>query len=93
VFGASAVGWNGLYMAEIARRSPPGQASITTGGASVWNFGGILLGPAMFATMYRFLGSYASTYVLLAAVSLAGVAFLSLALRAARRERMAQAAS
>jgi len=89
IFGASAVGWNGLYVAEIARRSPPGQASITTGSASVWNFGGILIGPAAFATAYRMTGSYAATYVLLAGVALAGVVFLTLSLNAAARERQA----
>lgn len=92
VFGASAVGWNGLYVAEIARRSPPGQASITTGGASVWNFGGILMGPAAFATAYRATGSYAATYVLLAVVAFAGVVFLTLSLKAAPRESHAERA-
>ena len=86
IFGASAVGWNGLYVAEIARRSPPGQASITTGAASVWNFGGILVGPAAFATAYRMTGSYGTTYVMLAGVALAGVVFLTLSLSATARE-------
>jgi MFS family permease len=26
-FGASAIGWNGVYLAEVARRAPPGMAS------------------------------------------------------------------
>ncbi|HWI14363.1 MAG TPA: MFS transporter [Burkholderiales bacterium] len=86
LFGASSVGWNGLYVAEIARRSPPGRASTTTGGASVWNFGGILAGPAVFATVYRGVGSYAFTYVLLSLVGLAGSALIMMAISAARRE-------
>ena len=90
-FGASAVGWNGLYVAEIARRSPPGRAGITTGGAAVWNFGGILAGPAVFATVYRGIGSYAVTYALLSLVALAGTALVVMAVRSARREDAAGA--
>lgn len=92
-FGASAVGWNGLYVAEIARRSPPGRAGITTGGASVWNFGGILAGPAVFATVYRGTGSYSFTYVLLALVGIAGSALVMMAIAAARREDAERAQS
>ena len=29
-FGASAIGWNGVYLAEVARRAPPGMASMAT---------------------------------------------------------------
>lgn len=90
LFGASAVGWNGLYVAEIARRSPPGRAAIITGGASAWNFGGILVGPAVFATVYRGTGSYSGTYVLLSLVGIAGAAFVMMAIAAARRETAQQ---
>ena len=82
VFGATAIGWNGLYTAEVARRSPPGQISLTTGGAMVWNFAGILAGPTVFTIVYRMIGSYAWTYGILAVV----VAVIFVALHAARRE-------
>ena len=85
-FGASAVGWNGLFLAEIARRSPQGTVSVATGGAMVWNFGGALLGPTMFATAYNFIGSYAVTFGGLTVVAAAGMACLVLAGSAARRE-------
>src|SRR5690606_27489284 len=32
VFGGCAIGWNGVYLAEVARQAPPGQAGIATGG-------------------------------------------------------------
>lgn len=80
VFGATAIGWNGLYTAEVARRSPPGQVSIATGGAMVWNFGGILAGPTAFTLVYKLLGSYALTYGTMAVM----VAVIFLALHAAR---------
>ncbi|MDP1536203.1 MAG: MFS transporter [Burkholderiales bacterium] len=77
LFGATAIGWNGLYIAEVARRSPPGQVSIVTGGAMVWNFGGILAGPTAFTLVYQLLGSYAWTYGCMAVMVL--VIFFALA--------------
>jgi predicted MFS family arabinose efflux permease len=62
VFGATAIGWNGLYTAEVARRSPAGQVSLVTGGAMVWNFAGILTGPTAFTILYKAIGSYTTTF-------------------------------
>ncbi len=87
VFGATAIGWNGLYTAEVARRSPPGQVSIATGGAMVWNFGGILAGPTAFTLVYKGLGSYAWTYGTMAVM----VVVIFLALHAARRAERGEA--
>lgn len=84
LFGATAIGWNGLYIAEVARRSPPGQVSIATGGAMVWNFAGILAGPTAFTLMYELLGNYALTYGTMALM--AAVVFL--ALQATRRAQL-----
>ncbi len=81
VFGATAIGWNGLYIAEVAKRSPAGQVSIATGGAMVWNFAGILAGPTAFTLVYKVLGSYAWTYGAMAAM----VMVIFLALWSARR--------
>ena len=76
LFGATAVGWNGVFMAEIARCSPRGSVSVATGGAMVWNFAGILIGPATFATVYALIGSYAWTFGLLALIAATGCALL-----------------
>jgi MFS family permease len=83
-FGATAVGWNGIFLAEIARRSPRGMVSVTTGGAMVWNFGGILVGPAMFATAYPWIGSYTATFGWLTVVAMLGTLFIALARNAER---------
>ena len=85
LFGASAIGWNGLFLAEVARLSPPGKVSVATSGAMVWNFAGILIGPAVFALIYRVNGSYALTFGLLSAFAVAGFLFLLLTTRIARR--------
>jgi predicted MFS family arabinose efflux permease len=83
-FGASAVGWNGIYLAEVARNSPQGTVSTVTAGASVWNYAGILIGPAAFATLYRSLGSYTITFGWLTVIAVLGLAFIAAARRAAR---------
>ncbi len=83
-FGATAVGWNGIYLAEVARNSPQGMVSVVTAGASVWNYAGILMGPAAFATLYRLTGSYTVTFGWLTVIAVLGLVFISAARQAAR---------
>ena len=89
VFGAAAVGWNGLFLAEVARTSPRGMVSQATSAAMTWSFAGILLGPALFAAVYGAIGSYTTTYLTLGVVSIAGFVLLSLSGAAVRRARAA----
>lgn len=88
VFGGAAVGWNGLFLAEVARSSPKGMVSQSTSAAMTWNFAGILLGPAMFAATLSASGSYSVSYLMLAFVGLAGVMLLTASSAAERRERV-----
>ncbi|MDH4152079.1 MAG: MFS transporter, partial [Betaproteobacteria bacterium] len=74
VFGIVAYGWNGVMHAQVARLSPPGMVSVATGGVMVWVFGGILAGPALFAVAYRWIGTYTTTFGLLAVVALVSAA-------------------
>jgi len=66
VFGMSAVGWNGVYLAEVARQAPPGMASIATGGTLAFTFFGVVLGPPVFGAISGFFGSYRAGYIALA---------------------------
>jgi len=84
LFGMVAYGWNGVMHAQIARLSPPGMVSVATGGIMVWIFGGILVGPALFAATYRWIGSYTTTFGALALVAVTSAAFAALAVRAER---------
>jgi MFS family permease len=59
LYGASAVGWNGVYLAEVARSAPPGQVGAATGGTQFFTFGGALCGPPLFASIVWASGSYA----------------------------------
>ena len=52
-FGAS---WNGIYMAEVARLSPPEQISDATAGSGMFTFMGYVAGPSLFAAAVPTLG-------------------------------------
>jgi MFS family permease len=69
VFGASAIGWNGVYLAEVARRAPAGQAGLATGGTLAFTFFGVVLGPPVFGALSGLFGSYRAGYLALAAVT------------------------
>jgi MFS family permease len=66
VFGASAVGWNGVYLAEVARQAPSGSAGMATGGTLVITFFGVVLGPPLFGAVSSAFGSYRAGFAALA---------------------------
>ncbi len=85
LFGATAIGWNGVYLAEVARQAPVGQAVEATGGALFFTFFGVLVGPPLFALVVENGGSYALAFGLLAVPTLAtGAILLAQDLRATR---------
>jgi MFS family permease len=65
VFGASAIGWNGVYLAEVARQAPEGQAGMATGGTLAITFLGVVLGPPVFGGMAGAFGSYRAGFAAL----------------------------
>ena len=73
--GAVALGWNGVFLAEIARVAPPGFAGMATGGALAFTFLGALAGPPLFGAVVDLTGSYRMAFLIAAAC--AGVAGLS----------------
>lgn len=87
VFGFAAIGWNGVYLAEVARAAPAGRIGSATGGSLVFTFGGVLAGPPAFTLAHGAMGSFTTTFGLLTIVPLAGLAFVLLA----RRDRRAAA--
>ncbi|MGH8681581.1 MAG: MFS transporter [Burkholderiales bacterium] len=66
LYAASAVGWNGVYLAEVARCAPPGQVGTVTGGTQFFTFGGAVAGPPLFAGAVSATGSYAWAFALFA---------------------------
>jgi hypothetical protein len=70
LFGSAAIGWNGVYLAEIARVANPGLAGVATGGSIFFNFLGILLGLPFFSMMVETTGSYAFSFTMVAVTTL-----------------------
>ncbi len=66
LYAASAVGWNGVYLAEVARCAPPGQVGTATGGTQFFTFGGAVAGPPVFAAAVSATDSYAWSFALFA---------------------------
>jgi fucose permease len=79
VLGGTAIGWNGVYLAEAARVAPAGQAAMATGGCLFFTYVGVVCCPFLFGLLQRASGSYALCFAA-AAVAYAVVAAV-LALR------------
>lgn len=69
-FGTSAIGWNGVFLAEVARRAPAGGVSAATGAALFVTFSGVLTGPAVFAVLVQSGTSYGAAFAIIAAPAL-----------------------
>jgi MFS family permease len=85
VFGIASIGWNGVFMAELARLSPAGRIGPTTGASLAVTFAGVMVGPSLFTVIHDVIGSYAATFGLLALASLAGTGLALLSRAVAHR--------
>ena len=65
VYGASAIGWNGVYLAEVARQAPPGMASVATGGTLAVTFLGVVFGSPLVGWISNATGTYRSGFIAL----------------------------
>jgi predicted MFS family arabinose efflux permease len=70
VFGATAIGWNGVYLAQVAKEAPQDKAGLATGGALFFTFFGVLIGPALFAFLVEGGISYPAAFLLVTAPAL-----------------------
>jgi predicted MFS family arabinose efflux permease len=69
MFGASAIGWNGVYLSEVARQAPKGKASVATGGTLTFTFLGVVIGPPIFGALSTAFGSYRAGFLALVVTS------------------------
>ena len=69
-FGATAVGWNGIYLAEVVRVTSPERSAVATGGVLFFTFAGMMTGPAVFAAIVSAGGSLRVAFWVLAAFCL-----------------------
>lgn len=75
-FGATAAGWNGVFIAEAARQAPAGMVSRVVGGLTFIIFGAIVLGPPGFAYLIEQAG-FTAAFIVSAGLMVFGVfAFL-----------------
>jgi MFS family permease len=70
-FGATAIGWNGVQLSEVARLAPPGSAGKVTGATGFVTFAGVVVGPPSFALLSSVTGSYRIGFAAFAAASIA----------------------
>ena len=73
VLGTTASGWNGAFLAEVARLAPAQSVSAATGGSLFLVNIGKFLGPILFTLAYQATGSYSSAFALMAIPSAAGL--------------------
>jgi MFS family permease len=77
VHGATGIGWNGVYLSEVARLAPAGAVATATGGALAVTFFGIVAGPMLFSVIVTTTGSYRLAFDIMAVgASLGGLACL-----------------
>jgi len=61
-YGATAVGWNGVYISEVARVVPPEQAAAATGGSLAMTYSGVVALPLLFWAIVAGSGSYPAAF-------------------------------
>jgi MFS family permease len=74
--GATAIGWNGVFLAETARLAPHGQVGATTAAAGFVFGACMLVGPPAFSALVQASGGYGLGFGLCAVTALAGAALV-----------------
>jgi MFS family permease len=64
--GATALGWNGVYMAELARLAPPALIGDVTSASNLFGFVGSVCGPIVFAVIANRTASFDWSFILMA---------------------------
>jgi nitrate/nitrite transporter NarK len=85
--GATAVGWNGVFLAELTRLAPKERIGDITGGSSFFTFLGVVVTPPLFHLVLGLTSSYGATYALFGIPALLVGVTLLLTARIARDER------
>ena len=70
VFGASASGWNGVYLAEVARQAPVGSVGKATSGTLACTFLGVMVGAPVFGLIVSSRGGFSMAFGMQAVLAL-----------------------
>jgi predicted MFS family arabinose efflux permease len=73
LLGATASGWNGVFLAEIMRDVRPAEVGLATSGSLMFTYLGIVLGPSLFGALASAVGFPKAYIVMGAAVLLGGM--------------------
>jgi MFS family permease len=76
LFGLTASGWNGVFLAEVARLAPPDRVGEATGAVLMASYTGLVMGPIVVGGIAAAAGLPAS-FLVLAAAAAAGAAIVS----------------
>jgi len=87
ILGGTAIAWNGLMFAEVARLSPPGKIGVMTGGMVGLSCVGGFVVPILFGLLLSLTGTYFIGFVIVGVIPL--LAGLRLGLVAGRKEPVA----
>jgi MFS family permease len=77
LMGATAVGWNGVMLAEAARLAPPGQVGGATAALSFCFAVTMLVAPPLFSVLVGLTGGYAAGFAMCGLAVLGGVAAIA----------------
>jgi len=85
LFGSCAMGWNGVYIAAVARHAPQGAVGLATGGSLSVTYAGVIFMQPIFAALHDRAGvSYGGIFALTTLITIAGIVCVVLARRAVR---------
>jgi MFS family permease len=73
LLGATASGWNGVFLTEIIRDVRPAEVGLATAGSMMFAYMGTVLGPSLFGGLASAVGFPTAYLVMGAAVLLAGI--------------------
>ncbi|MHC8946596.1 MFS transporter [Advenella incenata] len=76
VFGATAIGWNGVYLAEVARRAPEGKSGSVTGATLAVTYLGVVLGPPAIGLVSQATGGFGYGFLSLLLPTIASIILL-----------------
>jgi len=76
VAGISVSGWNGVQVAEVARRSPPGMIAETAAGSVILIYASNMLGPVFIAAFVAMTGRFDLAFMISGALTLICVPLL-----------------
>ncbi len=92
-FGATAISWNGVYLAEVARRAPQGRAVEATGGSLAFTYFGVLVWPPLFGLAAEHGAGFGIAFAFLALPAAGCAAWLWLSHRSAQRLQLKESLS